>query len=410
MKVGATLKEGGRVQIVNRTRRRRLNDCGETHCGECGTLLALGEDNQWRVLLDNGHRVRAQARYLREAPLSEPASSDERRQVLTAADIAGSTIAAPKDADAVPTSRTAFVRRRSALSTAKAKAHVALPEAKPKANPRIHVALSSYNVQGDMSGRITSYNPVDGEGFIDCVAAQAMFESDVYVNRDHIGRCRVHDDVTFNVVLNGAGCPQARKVRRVIYNDDKELLAQDMSATIWLRNVPDLVQDSALLEFGKQAGDAKFAALLWPGHAAICFASAAEVPQAVAFLNGASSASLNSAKLGDVGDTVIRAGPWGEDPGPDPNNDRSSSDDVADDAVGADVAPFKIGDLAVIRFLESKPEWNGRVAKLLNYFKAKDRWVVSFGYRTVIGDNSIEACNMVKTEGTVKSPEAVTPP
>jgi len=63
-------------------------------------------------------------------------------------------------------------------------------------------------------GRIKSYNPRHGFGFIDCPAAAAQFGRDVFIHKALIGDLVVGDEVNFAVQQSKDGRPQARDIRR----------------------------------------------------------------------------------------------------------------------------------------------------------------------------------------------------
>lgn len=68
---------------------------------------------------------------------------------------------------------------------------------------------------GRFLGRIKSFNPRHGFGFIDCPDAHARFGRDVFVHKAQIGGLEVGDDITFRVEPNKDGMPQARDILRI---------------------------------------------------------------------------------------------------------------------------------------------------------------------------------------------------
>lgn len=68
---------------------------------------------------------------------------------------------------------------------------------------------------GRFLGRIKSFNPRHGFGFIDCPDARSRFGRDVFVHKAQIGGLEVGDDITFSVEPNKDGMPQARDILRI---------------------------------------------------------------------------------------------------------------------------------------------------------------------------------------------------
>lgn len=71
--------------------------------------------------------------------------------------------------------------------------------------------------QGDPNrfiGRIKSFNPEKGFGFIDCPQAHDRWQRDVFIHKRLIGDLQVGEEVTFEVEPNKEGMPQARSIAR----------------------------------------------------------------------------------------------------------------------------------------------------------------------------------------------------
>jgi len=65
-------------------------------------------------------------------------------------------------------------------------------------------------------GRIKSFNPKKGFGFIDCPEASIHFSGrDVFIHKAQIGDLEVGCDITFFVEANRDGFPQARDIRKL---------------------------------------------------------------------------------------------------------------------------------------------------------------------------------------------------
>lgn len=62
-------------------------------------------------------------------------------------------------------------------------------------------------------GSITAFNPGSHFGFISSPAATQAFGKDVFLSDREIGSFQVHDSVSFEVVMNNRGQPQARNLR-----------------------------------------------------------------------------------------------------------------------------------------------------------------------------------------------------
>jgi len=60
------------------------------------------------------------------------------------------------------------------------------------------------------SGTVVSYNPVNNFGFIQCQDLRELYQKDVWVHRDQLGGFSVGDSVTFSVLINKNGYPQAK--------------------------------------------------------------------------------------------------------------------------------------------------------------------------------------------------------
>lgn len=64
-------------------------------------------------------------------------------------------------------------------------------------------------------GRIKSFNPRHGFGFIDCPEAFERYRRDVFIHRAQMGDLQVGMDVTFYCEPNKDGMPQARDIRHL---------------------------------------------------------------------------------------------------------------------------------------------------------------------------------------------------
>lgn len=64
-------------------------------------------------------------------------------------------------------------------------------------------------------GRIKSFEPQKGYGFIDCPEAKERFGRDVFIHRREMGGLEVGSDVEFSIELNEKGQPQARDLHRL---------------------------------------------------------------------------------------------------------------------------------------------------------------------------------------------------
>merc|ERR1719323_2213478 len=70
-------------------------------------------------------------------------------------------------------------------------------------------------------GKIKSYAPMQGYGFIECDDTFQVYESDVFLHRmqvqdGRLGRPQKGDTVRFSVEMNKKGRPQARNVDRYV--------------------------------------------------------------------------------------------------------------------------------------------------------------------------------------------------
>jgi len=65
---------------------------------------------------------------------------------------------------------------------------------------------------GRYVGRIKSFNPRHGFGFIDCPDAYARFGRDVFIHKAQLGDLEVGSEVTFYCESNKDGMPQARDI------------------------------------------------------------------------------------------------------------------------------------------------------------------------------------------------------
>lgn len=68
---------------------------------------------------------------------------------------------------------------------------------------------------GRYFGRIKSFNPKHGFGFIECPEARSRYGRDVFVHKAQIGDLEVRDEVTFGIESNKDGYPQARDILRI---------------------------------------------------------------------------------------------------------------------------------------------------------------------------------------------------
>jgi len=66
------------------------------------------------------------------------------------------------------------------------------------------------------TGRIVTYRPDDGYGFISCPELFLHFRRDVFLHRYQIGSFKVGETVAFGVFLNKAGQPQAKDLFAVV--------------------------------------------------------------------------------------------------------------------------------------------------------------------------------------------------
>lgn len=64
-------------------------------------------------------------------------------------------------------------------------------------------------------GRIKSFNPRHGFGFIDCREARARWGRDVFIHKAQMGDLEVGHDITFSVEPNKDDMPQARDIMRM---------------------------------------------------------------------------------------------------------------------------------------------------------------------------------------------------
>lgn len=75
-----------------------------------------------------------------------------------------------------------------------------------------------------MFGRIRDYNESGGFGFIECDEAKIRFGMDVFIHRRQMHNLQKGDEVSFVVIRNSNGQPQARQVCRA--EDTAKLLAK----------------------------------------------------------------------------------------------------------------------------------------------------------------------------------------
>mmetsp|Transcript_86336 Transcript_86336/g.244902 ORF Transcript_86336/g.244902 Transcript_86336/m.244902 type:complete len:275 (-) Transcript_86336:37-861(-) len=62
-------------------------------------------------------------------------------------------------------------------------------------------------------GTLKSFNPSSGFGFVECRETRDLFGRDVFVHRDEVRDTPAGARVSFSVVLNGKGQPQAKAMR-----------------------------------------------------------------------------------------------------------------------------------------------------------------------------------------------------
>jgi len=76
--------------------------------------------------------------------------------------------------------------------------------------------LNPDNDPNRFSGRIKVYyeTPSGGYGFIDCEAARLKYGRDVYLHSRQISEAKVGEAISFTIVRNAKGEPQARNVMR----------------------------------------------------------------------------------------------------------------------------------------------------------------------------------------------------
>jgi len=65
---------------------------------------------------------------------------------------------------------------------------------------------------GRYVGRIKTFNPKHGFGFVDCPAARAQWQRDVFVHKVQIGDLEVGAEISFDIKPNKDGHPQARNI------------------------------------------------------------------------------------------------------------------------------------------------------------------------------------------------------
>lgn len=68
---------------------------------------------------------------------------------------------------------------------------------------------------GRYFGRLKSFNPRHGYGFIDCPEARSRYGRDVFIHKARIGDLEVGMDITFSVELNKDNMPQSRDILRM---------------------------------------------------------------------------------------------------------------------------------------------------------------------------------------------------
>ncbi|CAE7590769.1 unnamed protein product [Symbiodinium sp. CCMP2592] len=91
-----------------------------------------------------------------------------------------------------------------------------------------------------------------GYGFIDCEETKLRFTRDVYVHRNQLEGLQIGDEVTFTLMLNSKGEPQARNVMKLedalllssgqamqtqdlhLMDENQALAARDRDALQWI--------------------------------------------------------------------------------------------------------------------------------------------------------------------------------
>lgn len=89
------------------------------------------------------------------------------------------------------------------------------PSSSSSASPCLAAGLPIEQLQGQrFTGRIKSFSPHKGFGFITNEELFAHFRRDVYAHYTEIGELELHSEVSFELMIKG-GNPQARAVRKV---------------------------------------------------------------------------------------------------------------------------------------------------------------------------------------------------
>jgi len=78
--------------------------------------------------------------------------------------------------------------------------------------------------QGRFKGRIKSWWPEKGYGFLNCDQTYAVYGCDIYINRLAIGLFQKNDEVHFSVELNKEGKPQGKNLLPVTMEAKKRQL------------------------------------------------------------------------------------------------------------------------------------------------------------------------------------------
>eukprot|EP00927_Polykrikos_kofoidii_P023153 TRINITY_DN21410_c0_g1_i1.p1 TRINITY_DN21410_c0_g1~~TRINITY_DN21410_c0_g1_i1.p1 ORF type:complete len:253 (+),score=29.83 TRINITY_DN21410_c0_g1_i1:100-858(+) len=137
-------------------------------------------------------------------------SVEQPRRIVSGSAI-GRSAGSPPDAQAV-------LQNFANTATSRAWSSSAFPSS---ASSVTNVVLTqSQEEQGEQrrySGRIRKMFEVPGNckyGFIECIEARSRFGHDVYVHQKQLRGCVVGDEVTFTIMCNAKGEPQARNVMR----------------------------------------------------------------------------------------------------------------------------------------------------------------------------------------------------
>merc|ERR1719215_1068723 len=80
--------------------------------------------------------------------------------------------------------------------------------------PIAHVAPMAPMADGRHVGRIKSFDPEKGYGFIDCPESYGRFGRDVFIHKNQMGDLGVGMEVSFFIDTNKEGHPQARNIAK----------------------------------------------------------------------------------------------------------------------------------------------------------------------------------------------------